>query len=63
MRADRIHMAMLARGFTGEFHARRPSRFGGKETLFLLGWSALFVVLRVCNVPQFLGSLVTGAVR
>ena len=63
MRADRIHMAMLARGFTGEFHARRPSRFGGKETLYLLGWSALFVVLRIRNVPQLLGSLVTGAVR
>jgi cobalt/nickel transport system permease protein len=63
MRADRIHMAMLARGFTGEFHARRPSRFGGRETLFLLGWSVLFVFLRLRNVPQLLGSLVTGAVR
>ncbi len=47
MRAERIHMAMLARGFTGEFHARQPSRFGGRELLFLLGWSAFFVVLRL----------------
>lgn len=63
MRADRIHMAMLARGFTGEFHARRPSRFGGREILFLLGWSALFLTLRLWNVPDLLGSLVTGALR
>ena len=60
MRADRIHMAMRARGFTGEFHARRPSRFGRMELLFLLGWSALFVVLRLRNVPHLLGSFVTG---
>jgi len=63
MRADRIHMAMLARGFTGEFHSRRPSRFGGKELLFLSGWSALFLVLRLRNVPDLLGSLVMGSLR
>jgi cobalt/nickel transport system permease protein len=61
LRAERIHMAMLARGFTGEFHARRPSRFGGRELSFLLGWSALFLLLRLRNVPQLLGSLVLGA--
>jgi cobalt/nickel transport system permease protein len=63
MRADRIHMAMLARGFTGRFHALQPTRFGGRELLYLLGWSALFVVLRLRNVPDLLGSLVTGALR
>ena len=63
MRADRIHMAMLARGFTGEFHARHPSRFGGRELLYLLGWSLLFVVLRLRNVSLLLGSIVTGALR
>jgi cobalt/nickel transport system permease protein len=60
MRAERIHMAMRARGFTGEFHTTAPSRFGIREFLFLLGWSTLFVVLRLRNVPQFLGALVTG---
>ncbi|MCM2265575.1 MAG: cobalt ECF transporter T component CbiQ [Desulfuromonadales bacterium] len=59
-RAERIHMAMLARGFTGEVHARRRGRFGGREVLFLLGWSALFVALRLYNFPQFLGLLLTG---
>ena len=36
---------MLARGFTGEFHTRREFHFGGRELLFLCGWSALFITL------------------
>jgi cobalt/nickel transport system permease protein len=59
-RAERIHMAMLARGFTGEFHARRQSGFGIAEILFVLGWSMLFIVLRMQNATQMMGSLVMG---
>ena len=59
-RAERIHGAMLARGFSGEFHTSRECRFGAKELLFLGGWSALFVILRLYNLPQLLGTLVTG---
>jgi len=57
-RAERIHTAMLARGFTGEFHAGRRSRFGAPEIRFVLGWSALFIVLRLQNASQLLGSLI-----
>jgi cobalt/nickel transport system permease protein len=63
LKAERIHMAMLARGFTGELHSREQSRFGGRELLFLLGWSAIFVGFRLYNVPQLLGSLLTGIFR
>ena len=59
-RAERIHMAMLARGFTGEFHARRQSGFGIAELSFVLGWSMLFIVLRMRNASQLLGSFMTG---
>jgi cobalt/nickel transport system permease protein len=59
-RAERIHMAMLARGFTGQFHARRQSAFGIAELRFVLGWSALFIFLRLQNASQLLGSLVVG---
>lgn len=58
-RAERIHMAMLARGFTGEFHASRQSRFGAHEIRFVLLWSTLFIFLRLQNVSQLLGSLIT----
>jgi cobalt/nickel transport system permease protein len=61
-RAERIHTAMLARGFTGEFHASRQSRFGGAEIRFVLAWSVLFIFLRLQNVSQLLGSLVTGLI-
>ena len=59
-RAERIHMAMLARGFTGRFHAYRQSSFGKKELLFVLGWSMLFILLRFNNASQLLGTVVTG---
>lgn len=60
LRAERIHMAMLARGFTGEFHASRQSRFGAPEIRFVLAWSTLFIFLRLQNASQLLGLLVTG---
>jgi cobalt/nickel transport system permease protein len=60
LRADRIHMAMLARGFTGAFHTRRTTRFGRPELLFLVGWTLFFIILRLQNVSQLLGTLVTG---
>jgi cobalt/nickel transport system permease protein len=55
-RAERIHMAMLARGFTGEFHASRQSCVGIPEISFVLAWSTLFIILRMKNVSQLLGS-------
>ena len=60
MRAERVHMAMLARGFTDAFQTRQEFRFGVAETCYLLGWSALFITLRLQNASQLLGSLVTG---
>lgn len=59
-RAERIHTAMLARGFSGEFHTHRESRFGKSEMLFFTGWSALFVMLRIVELPELLGTLMTG---
>jgi cobalt/nickel transport system permease protein len=57
-RAERIHMAMLTRGFTGEFHTRNEFCFGMRETLFLFGWSALFILLRFNNCSQMCGTLI-----
>jgi cobalt/nickel transport system permease protein len=62
LRAERIHLAMLARGFSGEFHPRRTTRFGIRDFLFLAGWSGLFLLFRLVNVSQFLGAIVTGVV-
>ncbi|QXE91923.1 cobalt ECF transporter T component CbiQ [Geomonas subterranea] len=59
-RAERMHMAMLARGYTGSFPAAREGRFGAREFCFVLFWSALFIVLRLYNGAGLLGALVTG---
>lgn len=59
LRAERIHTAMLARGFIGRFHSCRFSRFGKAELRFLLVWSALFITLRMFNIPGTLGLLCT----
>jgi cobalt/nickel transport system permease protein len=59
-RAERIHAAMLARGFTGKFHNRRCYRFGREETIFILGWSLLFIFMRLENASELIGSLLMG---
>ena len=58
--AARIHAAMLARGFAGHFHARRQSRFGVGDLCYLLGWSALFIILRLVDISGIIGRVVTG---
>ena len=63
LRAERIHMAMLARGFSGAFHTPEEPRFRGADLLFLSGWSALFLALRLHNAAQLLGSQVRGLFR
>lgn len=62
-RAQRIHLAMLCRGFDGEIRLLRPLRIGRAEVVFTLGWSALFVFLRLFDVPQEIGRLLTELAR
>jgi len=58
-RAERIHMAMLSRGFSGEFNTRNEFCFGAREMLFLCIWLAIFCLFRFINISQFLGTLIT----
>ncbi len=59
-RANRIHLAMLSRGFEGKIHLLRPVQIHGKDVAFLLGWSALFILLRLYNISYLLGNAATG---
>lgn len=56
-RAERLSQAMSCRGFTGTIHTTRPLRFGLADALFLAGWSALFLLFRLVDVPQAVGTL------
>lgn len=59
-RAERIHTAMQARGFVGQFHVHRQPCFGASELYFVLGWSLLFISLRTLDISGTLGALFTG---
>jgi cobalt/nickel transport system permease protein len=57
-RAQRIHLAMRCRGFDGTIRMVRPWNIRGRDALFFLGWSALFVLMRLYDIPQGIGRLV-----
>lgn len=57
-RAERIHKAMLSRGFTGAFHAGRQAAFKAPEIRFVALWCFLLIFMRMHNIPQLLGSFV-----
>ncbi len=56
-RAQRIHLAMLCRGFDGTVRLLKRMRIGVREAAFVLGWSALFVGMRVIPLPRILGEV------
>jgi cobalt/nickel transport system permease protein len=62
-RAQRLHRAMLSRGFDGEIRLLRPLHLRALDAGFFLGWSALFVLLRVYNLPYLMGNAVAGLLK
>ena len=59
-RAERIHLSMLSRGFSGHFRFDRPLSFGPAALLFTGGWIALFVLFRAVDLPTAVGTLLSG---
>lgn len=59
-RAQRVHLAMTARGFDGELRSLRELRWTARDTRFVLGWCAFFALVRGFDLPQRLGSLLLG---
>jgi len=56
-RAQRIHAAMLCRGFDGVFRLRRPLRLGARDVAFAVGWCGWFALVRAVDLPQLLGAV------
>lgn len=56
-RAERVHAALLARGFRGTLPARTSPRFGRREWLFLAGWLAFFAACRALPLARLAGGL------
>ncbi|MCE2970467.1 MAG: cobalt ECF transporter T component CbiQ [Burkholderiales bacterium] len=59
-RAQRIHWAMLARGFDGELRTLHRLHWRRADTLFVAGWCAFFALARAVDLPLALGRLLTG---
>lgn len=59
-RAERIHMAMLARGFKGQFPSRNQRTTHLYDYIWLFGWLTLFIVCRIENIPLLLGRSING---
>jgi cobalt/nickel transport system permease protein len=59
-RAERIHGAMLARGFDGEMPHADRWRWQARDSLFLLGWSAFFAAARSVDLPNAIGAWLAG---
>ena len=59
-RAERVHIAMLSRGFDGRFYTSRTTSFGVREIGFICGWGLVLLLLRSANLPRLLGTIITG---
>jgi len=62
-RAERVHQAMLARGFTGQFHSSQHYRFGLRELAALLLFAGGCLLLRLVNLPQLVGKAALGLIQ
>ena len=62
-RAQRIHLAMLARGFDGELRLADCWLWQRADTLFLGAWCTFFVCVRTVDLPNVIGLWLAGAVR
>ncbi|MDE6099270.1 MAG: cobalt ECF transporter T component CbiQ [Muribaculaceae bacterium] len=56
-RSQRIHRAMLARGFNGTMPAPAAERLRVSDWLFLIGWLGVTAVLRFVDLSSLLGNL------
>lgn len=61
-RAQRVYQAMCLKGFEGEYITGQPKRMKALDWVYVMGWGAFFILIRVYNLPILLGSLFTGVI-
>ncbi len=61
--AQRVHQAMLARGYSGTLPQARGVRWRWGDTLFVAAWCACFVLARSVPLPHALGAGLAGLLR
>ncbi len=58
-RSERLHRAMLARGFSAAMPVGAPLRLSSRDIQFLLLWILFFLLARAYNLPLLVGRLLT----
>lgn len=61
-RADRIHLAMLSRGFDGRFNLCDVPGLRISDLFFAAAWLAFFISARTWNLADALGRIITGSI-
>jgi cobalt/nickel transport system permease protein len=61
-RAQRIHLAMLCRGFDGTIRTRRPLKLRAQQILWFVLCCGLLFVLRRYDLSLIIGRLLTGLI-
>ena len=56
--AQRIHLAMLSRAFTGDIKIAGQFSFGTNVYLYLAGCTALFTLVRFIDISKLLGQFI-----
>lgn len=59
-RSQSVYQAMCLRGFTGEYPAGGSRRFGAGDGVFLVGWLLFFSIVRVFDLPLWIGTVMMG---
>ena len=57
-RADRLHRAMLCRGFAGQMPEAARPRFCLADLAWVVGWLAFFATARWIDIPRAIGTLI-----
>lgn len=58
-RAERIHTAMICRGFDGNIRIVKKYKFGYRELVFVVLWVSFFILFRFVNIPLIAGNFLT----
>jgi cobalt/nickel transport system permease protein len=61
-RAGRVYQAMLLRGFTGEYDTGGNTRIKMFDIVFMGLWVLFFLIVRIFNLPEIIGIIITGGI-
>lgn len=56
-RANELYQSMQLRGFDGQFCYAAPQRLRLRDAAYLICWLGFFLLARLIDLPQLLGSL------